>query len=102
MAAVLRVVPVIGETTWSFFNWVAAAYRLEAGDPIPWWRSANLVPRRHGEQVDGDVLLDPVARAQLAGWCRIPVGHLAQALPSWIAGPTYRAGAGRLADGGAR
>ncbi|MFB6784931.1 hypothetical protein ACFCX0_48900 [Streptomyces sp. NPDC056352] len=36
---------------------------------------------------DGEVILDEVAQGQLASWCRVPTGHLAQALPSWAARP---------------
>ncbi|WP_329446548.1 hypothetical protein [Streptomyces canus] len=39
--AVLRVVPVVGETTWSFVHRVAAAYGLDAADLTGEWRSAN-------------------------------------------------------------
>jgi hypothetical protein len=83
--AVLRVAPVADETTWSFLHRVAAAYGLQATDLTAGWRWVN--PGRHNGRADGEVLLDAVAQAQLAGWCRVPAAHLARALPSWVAGP---------------
>lgn len=58
VTAVLRAVPVVGETTWSFLNRAAAAYGMEAAG--------------------AEVLLDAVAQEQLAGWCGVPAGHLAR------------------------
>lgn len=87
IGTVLCVAPVAGETTWSFLHRVAATYCLQFTDLAAWWRWVNPIPRRHGERPDGEVLLDAAARAQLAGWCGIPAGHLMRALPSWTAGP---------------
>ena len=72
MCGVLRVVPVEGETTWSFLHRVAAAYGLQVTDLTAWWRWANPVQRRNGGRPDGEVLLDGVAQEQLAGWCGVP------------------------------
>ncbi|MGV9551853.1 hypothetical protein [Streptomyces ardesiacus] len=94
MEAVLRVVPVVGETTWSFVHRVAAAYRLQVTDLTAEWRSTNRVQRKDRGRADGEVLLDGAAQEQLAGWCRVPAGHLARALPSWAAGPEALAGRG--------
>lgn len=99
MEAVLRVVPVTGETTWSFLHRVADAYHLQATDLAGWWRWVNPVPRRHLGRPDAEVLLDADAQAQLAGWCRIPAPHLARALPSWQAGPDVPAARGRARGG---
>ncbi len=95
-------VPVAGETTWSFLHRVAAAYGLQASDLTAWWRWLNPVHRGRGVRPDGEVLLDEVAQEQLAGWCRVPGGHLAWALPSWSAGPAALAGRGGLGQGWAR
>ncbi|MET7695803.1 hypothetical protein ABZT06_49470 [Streptomyces sp. NPDC005483] len=95
MEAVLRVVPVLGETTWSFLRRVAAAYGLKAPDLAGGWRSASQMQRKDRGRADGEVLLDTVAQEQLAGWCRVPAGHLARALPSWAAGPPALAGRDR-------
>lgn len=97
MTAVLRVVPVVGETTWSFLNRVAAAYGMEAADLTGGWRSANRGQHQDRGRGGAEVLLDAVAQEQLAGWCGVPAGHLARALPSWAAGPP--ALAGREGDG---
>ncbi|MFF7763970.1 transposase [Streptomyces griseorubiginosus] len=77
----------MGETTWSFLKRVAAAYGLEAAELTGGWRSANRLRREEGERAGDEVLLDSVAQEEVAGWCRVPVGHLARALPSWSAGP---------------
>ncbi|MER8062761.1 MULTISPECIES: helicase associated domain-containing protein [unclassified Streptomyces] len=87
MDSVLRVVPVAGETTWSFVHRVAAAYRLRAGDLLAVWQWGNRGHRARGSRPDGEVLLDETAREQLAGWCRVPVEHLAWALPSLASRP---------------
>ncbi|WP_329374421.1 transposase [Streptomyces sp. NBC_01483] len=100
MEAVLHVAPVPGETTWSFLHRVAAAYGLQAAGLTAWWRWVN--PARHSGRADGEVLLDAVAQAQLAGWCRVPAGHLARALPSWTAGPDALTGRGGNGAGWAR
>ncbi|MEU0948513.1 TniQ family protein [Streptomyces canus] len=97
MTAVLRVVPVAGETTWSFLNRVAAAYGMQAADLTGGWRSANRGQHQDRGRGGAEVLLDAVAQEQLAGWCGVPAGHLARALPSWAAGPP--ALAGREGDG---
>ncbi|WP_105974923.1 transposase [Streptomyces geranii] len=92
-------VPVAGETTWSFMRRVAAAYGLEAADLLDGWVQANRVQRKDRGRADSEVLLDGVAQQQLAGWCRVPAGHLARALPSWAAGPETlpgRDGRGRV------
>lgn len=102
MEAVLRVTPLPGETTWSFLHRVASAYRLQVTDLTAWWQWANPVHQRHGVRPDGEVLLNVVAQGQLAGWCRVPAGHLARALPSWTAGPTELAGRGEDGQGWAR
>jgi hypothetical protein len=98
VASVLRVVPVVGETTWSFLNQVAAAYGMQAADLAVQWQSANRVQRKDPSHGGVEVLLDVVAQEELAGWCGVPAGHLARALPSWAAGPAELAG--READGG--
>jgi hypothetical protein len=85
--AVLRVVPAVSETTWSFVYRVAAAYGLEAADLTGGWRSANRMECEDRGRASAEMLLDAVAQEQLARWCRVPAGHLAQALPSWAAGP---------------
>lgn len=90
----LRVVPVQGETTWSFLHRVSAAYGLEVGDLAERWRWVNPLQHRHRRRLDGEVLLGEAAQEQLAEWCGVPAGHLARALPSWAAGP------GALADRG--
>lgn len=95
-------VPVSGETTWSFLHRVAAAYGLQAGDLTAWWRWANPMHPGRGVRPDGEVLLDEAAQEQLAGWCRVPGGHLAWALPSWSAGPAALAGRGGGGQGWAR
>ncbi|MFI9771669.1 DNA-binding protein [Streptomyces sp. NPDC052415] len=95
-------VPVSGETTWSFLRRVAAAYGLQAGDLTAWWRWATPVHPGRGVRPDGEVLLDEVAQEQLAGWCGVPGGHLAWALPSWSAGPKALAGRGGGGLGWAR
>ncbi|MFE4054213.1 hypothetical protein [Streptomyces sp. YIM B13518] len=87
MEAVLRVRPVPGETPWSFLRRVAAAYRLQAGDLTGWWQWVHLAHQRRGPRPNGKVFLDSVAQAQLAGGGRVPAGHLARVLPSFIAGP---------------
>ncbi|KPH99477.1 putative transposase IS4/IS5 family [Actinobacteria bacterium OK006] len=97
--AVLRVVPLAGETTWSFLHRVADAYGLQVSGLRAWWRWENPVPRGCGVRPDGEVLLDTVAQAQVAGWCRVPAGHLARALPSWAAGPEVLAGRGGSGGG---
>ncbi|MET7695120.1 Helicase associated domain protein [Streptomyces sp. NPDC005483] len=102
MEAVLRVVPVVGETTWSFLHRVAAAYGLEAADLAGGWRSASQIHRKDRGRADGEVLLDTVAQEQLAHWCRVPAGHLARALPSWAAGPPALAGRDRDGRGWVR
>ncbi|MFG2638086.1 Helicase associated domain protein [Streptomyces sp. NPDC048362] len=84
MEAVLHVAPVADETTWSFLHRVAAAYGLQAADLTAGWRWVN---QAHNGRADGEVLLDAVAQAQLAAWCRVPAAHLARALPSLTAGP---------------
>ncbi|WP_424886382.1 TniQ family protein [Streptomyces sp. SAI-126] len=98
VVAVLRVVPVVGETTWSFLNRVAAAYGMQAADLAAQWRSANRVPRKVPNHGSAEVLLDVVAQEQLAGWCGVPAGHLARALPSWAAGPQALANRDRDRD----
>ncbi|MER5295567.1 hypothetical protein ABT382_26360 [Streptomyces pharetrae] len=98
MEAVLRVVPVPGETTWSFLHRVAAAYRLQVSDLAAWWRWVSPVRHRYSGRPDGEVLLDAVAQGQLADWCRVPAVHLARALPSWAAGPQALAEHGRAKD----
>ncbi|WP_316745460.1 helicase associated domain-containing protein [Streptomyces sp. MK7] len=100
MKAVLHVAPVAGETTWSFLHRVAAAYRLQTTDLMAWWRWVT--PARYSGRADGEVLLDAVAQAQLAGWCRVPAAHLARALPSWTAGPDALAGRSQDGRGWAR
>ncbi|WP_329528540.1 hypothetical protein [Streptomyces sp. NBC_01462] len=92
MVAVLRVVPLAGEITWSFLHRVADAYGLQVRGLRAWWRWENPVPQGSGVRPDGEVLLDAVAQAQVAAWCRIPAGHLARALSSWAAGPETVAG----------
>lgn len=67
MEAILRVVAVAGETTWSFLHRDAAAYRLEATDLASWWRWVSPV-RRNSWRPDGEVLLDGVAQEQLVRW----------------------------------
>lgn len=79
----LRVGPLSGETTWSFAERVAGSYGLEVMDLAGHWRWVNPVSRERAGRLDGEVLLDANAQAQLAGWCGIPEGHLAAALPSW-------------------
>ena len=102
MEAVLRVTPVQGETTWSFLHRVAAGYRLQVTDLTTWWQWANPMPRRRDVRPDGEVFLDEVAQGQLAGWCRVPAGHLARALPSWAAGPAVLASSSGDRQGWAR
>ncbi|MEU9222464.1 hypothetical protein AB0D47_38850 [Streptomyces sp. NPDC048376] len=102
MEAVLRVRPVPGGTTWSFLHRVAAAYRLQAGDLTGWWRWVNPAHQARGVRPDGEVFLDAVAQVQLAGWCRVPAGHLARALPSWGAGSEMLAGYGGDGQGWVR
>ncbi|MFJ8555099.1 hypothetical protein [Streptomyces sp. NPDC093676] len=92
MRSVLRVVPVPGETTWSFLRRVAAAYGMEAADLLPWWRWVSSGAGRRGGRPDREVLLNPAAQEMVAGWCGVPAGHLARALPSWAAGPAALAG----------
>ncbi|MDT0485333.1 hypothetical protein [Streptomyces doebereineriae] len=94
MEAVLQVVPVVGETTWSFVHRVAAAYGLDAADLTGEWQSANWTQHKDRGCAGGEVLLDEVAQEQLARWCRVPAGYLARALPSWAAGPQALAGRG--------
>jgi hypothetical protein len=96
----LRVTPLQGETTWSFLHRVAAAYRLQVTDLTAWWEWPNPVHQGRGVRPDGEVLLDAVAQRQLAGWCHVPAGHLARALPSWSAGPAVLAD--RSGDGQGR
>ncbi|MFJ2607944.1 helicase associated domain-containing protein [Streptomyces sp. NPDC087425] len=76
---------------------MASAYGLQATDLAAWWQWTSPVHQGRGARPDGEVFLDAVAQGQLAGWCRVPTGHLARALPSWTAGPTELAG---RADGG--
>jgi hypothetical protein len=92
--AVLRVGPVVGETTWSFVHRVAATYGLDAADLTGEWRSANWMQHKDRGCAGGEVLLDAVAQEQLVRWCRVPAGYLARALPSWAAGPQTLAGRG--------
>ncbi|MFI6494743.1 hypothetical protein [Streptomyces sp. NPDC050564] len=72
----------MGETTWSFLHRVAAAYVLETGDLAGSWLWSGPVQRKDSWRPDGEVLLDEAAQEQLAGWCGVPAGYLAQALPS--------------------
>jgi hypothetical protein len=83
------VVPVQGETTWSFLHRVAVCYGLEVGELLAWgwWEWVNPVTRSRGRRPDGDVLLNTTAQAQVAAWAGVPAAHLARALPSWTAGP---------------
>ncbi|MEU3855292.1 transposase [Streptomyces sp. NPDC029554] len=62
----------------------------------------NPARQRGGPRPDSEVFLDVVAQARLAGWCRVPVGHLAWALPSFAAGGGALAGYGRDGQGWAR
>ncbi|WP_159007436.1 DNA-binding protein, partial [Streptomyces sp. NRRL S-813] len=102
VGGIVRVTPLQGETTWSFLRRVAVAYRLQVLDLTGWWRWVNPVHRRRLVRPDGEVLLDAVAQEQLSGWCRVPTGHLARALPSWAAGPEALAGRGGDGQGWAR
>ncbi|MBQ0891351.1 hypothetical protein KBZ94_41715 [Streptomyces sp. RM72] len=81
---------------------MAAAYRLQAGDLTGWWRWVNPAHQARGVRPDGEVFLDGVAQVQLAGWCRVPAGHLARALPSWGAGSEMLAGYGGDGQGWVR
>ncbi|WP_446458712.1 hypothetical protein, partial [Streptomyces rochei] len=74
---------------------MAAAYRLQASDLTGWWQWVNPAHQARGLRPDGEVFLDAVAQAQVAGWCRVPAGHLARALPSLTAGLEMLAGYGR-------
>lgn len=58
---------------------------------------ANRVQRKDHGRADVEVFLDGMAQEQLAGWCRVPARHLAQALPSWVGDP--KAVTGRSGDG---
>lgn len=83
------VVPVQGETTWSFLHRVAVSYGLEVSELLAWgwWQWVNPVIRSRGCRPDGDVLLNVTAQARVAAWSGVPVTHLARAFPSWTAGP---------------
>ncbi|WP_329367326.1 hypothetical protein [Streptomyces sp. NBC_01483] len=95
----LRIAPVRDETTWSFLHRLDAAYGLQGTDLTARWHWANPVQRHHHGRPDGEVLLDAIAQEQLGGWCRMPAGRLARALPSWAAGPEVPATRSRSRGG---
>ncbi|HEY1156588.1 MAG TPA: hypothetical protein VGE95_09900 [Arthrobacter sp.] len=90
MRHVLRVVPMIGETTWSFLHRIAARHGLAIGELQAWgcWGWVNPVFGKTARRPDGEVLLNAAAQVHVAAWCGVPTTHLARSLPSLTAGLT--------------
>ncbi|WP_073946621.1 helicase associated domain-containing protein [Streptomyces kebangsaanensis] len=80
---VVRLTPLVGETTLSFVNRLAACYNVTVAGLL----SAVAGPGVRGvwgkSCLAGEVFLAPAVRSRLASVCRVPESHLAWALPSW-------------------
>lgn len=85
---VLRVVPLAGETTWSYLSRLAGRYGLESGALLPWWTWSGSRPRdEDGPRDDAEVLLNPSGRQLLARLGGVDGQDLARALPAFGDGP---------------
>ncbi|MER5312443.1 hypothetical protein ABT034_32235 [Streptomyces sp. NPDC002773] len=83
--SLLRIAPLLGETTSSLICRIACRYGMEAKVLRACWKWRNYPPGHEGggARADAEVLLLAAGRRRLAGLCGVEEGVLARALPSW-------------------